>query len=185
MDKVVYECFFATNFCVSLRHNLDLHIDHDAIGDGDEPIEGLLGINSEYNLGEPPQHLIRMFEKGTNWVNNPTWRIKADFPRRGNLAVLSDKLEPLRFSDAGINEHLTCREIIDEWSSNYEIECVKWLNGRSSPQPALLHGAVSTSMRQCLEARLLTIQQYGNQPETTIKYADLVITMVVPPFHMR
>lgn len=152
----MYECFFATNFCVSLRHSLDLHIDHDAIGFGDEPIESILGINSEYDLGQPPQHLESMFEKGTNYVDNLTWRIKADSSRRGNLAVLTDKLEPLRFSDAGISEHLTYREIIDEWSSNYEIECVRWLNWQSSPQPALLHGAVSTNMRQCLELRLLT-----------------------------
>ncbi|KAK5087324.1 hypothetical protein LTR70_007268 [Exophiala xenobiotica] len=62
---------------------------------------------------------------------------------------------------------MSYREIVEEWTSNYKVNCIKWLNDPSQHQPALLHGA------------------YGNQPEVEIKYSSLVITTVIPPFHMR
>jgi len=159
VDKVVYECFFATQFNVILRHMLDLPTDYD-FGYGETPIECLLGINQEYNPGEPPQHLANMFE----WVENDyakykcnKWRIKTESRRRGDLAVLADRLEPLRLTDAGLEENMSYREIVEEWTSNYNVNCVKWLNEPSQHQPALLHGAVSTRVSEYAKLSPLTI----------------------------
>ncbi|KAK5938302.1 hypothetical protein PMZ80_009272 [Knufia obscura] len=167
VDKLVYECFFASTFKVTLGQMLDLEYD-----EYEDPVASILDINTKHSdhytkENHPPEGFEDVFERIEHPSWGTVWERKAENRRQGDLVVMADDLVPLQFSDAGMYDSLSYREIAEEWTGDFNVACVKWLNEPSHSQPALLHGA------------------YGNQAETALKYSRLVITLKIPPFEAR
>ena len=169
VDEVVYECFFATNFHVSLRHKLK--VDEGQRYDWEENVlDDMLGLgriqDRQYGVPQkglrPPDYLAHAFEQVDNGECEDgeddclIWQRKADHQQCG-LALLADKLVPLHSTDMVLEEVGDYQELIADWSSDARVECVKWLNDAAHPRPALYHGAVSISLHCCQRIILLTI----------------------------
>lgn len=64
-----------------------------------------------------------------------------------DLAILAEKLQPLKISDYCEDESRDWAEIFQLWNSSYAFKRVHWLNKAKHKQAALFHAAVSTTKR--------------------------------------
>lgn len=150
VDKLIYECFSATNLSVRLRPVLGIGSSEESCEEESEDdcsyhdvFASLLGFA---DLQEYPklQGAYKPIEGedsgGTKYV---TWKRLNRDQDDTKFAVMANKLEPLECTDDFIDERGDKADIVNSWSKAFSVEKVKWLNERSHEQMALIYGTVS------------------------------------------
>lgn len=149
VDKIMYECFFATRAKVGMRHILNTG-DFENLGYESNDLfrQSLQGAHTEdmsrfedllkhYHRGEVQDWRGNKHEGWTRKDKYQDW----NYIPEDTYAVTAN-LTPFHFTKVGMNQEDT-ESIVDAWNPGYKVEATHWLNEQSKSEMALVHGAVS------------------------------------------
>ena len=144
----MHACLVETGHLVRVRHVLDLegeYLHRDILNDR----SAASALDSDrfkdlklYYQPSPKDEVDDVF--GIWWGR---WAFKDEHQER-NLSVLADDLVPFSRTDAGFYDGTSTKEIVDDWTKNYAVKQVKWLNKPKEKALALVHGAVSPRLSE-------------------------------------
>lgn len=143
VDKLVYDCSFATDLETRLRQVLKYDLDTVEY-ELNNAVEGLR--DGFHDDGEGHWNGLRQIF--TDEEDENGWPIRKEEQNEdaGEFVILSNRLASLSVTEMGMFDDQDDSDVIGEWE-DVEVRCVKWLNEKSQEQMALVHGTVSLDLQ--------------------------------------